>query len=252
MAGKILAANWKMNTIPADGVALVSEILNQWPDNHRAHTIICPPFTHLAFIAELLKNKPSFSLGAQNCHHEKKGAFTGGISVDMLKDLGVEYVIIGHSERRHIFHESEKDITSKVQRVIQAGMHVIFCCGELLKYRKQGLETSIVESQLKSSLGALSDTEMKQVTIAYEPVWAIGTGETASPQQAQNMHKTIRHWISKQWNNDIADKCSILYGGSVKPGNAKALFMQTDVNGGLIGGASLNAQDFKAIYHAMI
>jgi len=252
MAGKILAANWKMNTIPAEGIALVSEILNQWPDDQRAHTIICPPFTHLAMIADLLKNNPSFSLGAQNCHHEKKGAFTGGISVDMLKDLGVEYIIIGHSERRHIFHESEKDIASKVRSVIDAGLQVIFCCGEPLEYRKQGLETSIVESQLQSGLGALSDTEIKQVIIAYEPVWAIGTGETASPGQAQDMHKTIRHWISKQWHDNIANNCSILYGGSVKPGNASALFMQADVDGGLIGGASLNAHDFTAIYKAIL
>jgi len=243
-----------MNTTPEEGVGLIAEMLNHWPEDieTEAQCIICPPFTHLSMIGKLLKNKNGFSIGAQNCHFKSKGAFTGEISVDMLKSLDVEYIIIGHSERRHLFNESDEDIAAKVHAIVKADLKVIFCCGELLEYRKQGREIEIVEQQLNSGLSTLLAKDFKNIVIAYEPVWAIGTGETASPDQVQAMHKTIRQWIGKHWNNTIASECTILYGGSIKSANAIELFRQKDVDGGLIGGASLKASEFTDIYQAIL
>lgn len=209
--------------------------------------IIAAPFIHLNSVSNIIKGVSNLRLAAQNCHQEESGAFTGEISADMLHSVGVEYVILGHSERREFFDEADALLAKKTDAVLAHQMRPIFCCGEKLDVREAGEHLKLVEKQLKGGLFHLSDEAFQQVIIAYEPVWAIGTGKTASPQQAQEMHKHIRDLVAKKYGDDTANATTILYGGSVKPDNAKELFSQPDVDGGLVGGASLNADDFVAI-----
>ncbi len=254
MRQKIVAANWKMNTTPAEGELLVHDILGKLPPDIPPHVlgIIFPPFTHLGRLARLAGEHHSMHLGAQNVHWEEKGAFTGEISAAMLAEVGVEYVIIGHSERRHIFWETDEQLARKVSAALSHGLKPVFCCGELLEQREAGQQEAVVTRQLEEGLFFLPAGEMQKVIIAYEPVWAIGTGQTATPEQAQEMHALIRSLLTGKYDETLANEVPILYGGSVKPGNARGLFSQPDVDGGLIGGASLNAADYTAIFQAAL
>lgn len=209
------------------------------------------PSPYLYHMVTLAQKNPKVLIAAQNCHNEDKGAFTGEVSHKMLSSIGVETVIIGHSERREHFKESNSFLKLKVNKLIESGFKVIFCCGEPLAIRKAKTQESYVQKQLKASLFQLSKEQLKQVVIAYEPIWAIGTGVTASPKQAQAMHKFIRSCIRSKYGNRASKDISILYGGSVKPANAKELFSKEDVDGGLVGGASLKAASFKKIIKAI-
>ena len=212
--------------------------------------VLCSPSLYLSGLIQTTKGNAHLSVGAQNCHQEEKGAFTGEVSALQLKSLGVEYVILGHSERRAYFAEDNALLKSKVDAALAAGLKVIFCCGEVLEEREAGKQESVVANQLTEALAHLDAAQMADVVIAYEPVWAIGTGKTASAEQAQDMHKMIRTWLASTFSDDVASSGLILYGGSCKPGNAKELFSQEDVDGGLIGGASLKAEDFVSIITA--
>jgi triosephosphate isomerase (TIM) len=249
MRKNIVAGNWKMNTRIADGIALAQGV-EKWVSDYPSATkvVIAPPFTHLAEISKVLKN---VSLSSQNCAAEASGAFTGEISVDMLVSAKVEYVIIGHSERRSIYGESDIVICKKVKLALQAGLIPIFCCGEILKERESKIHFDIIRKQVEAALFALTASEFSHIVIAYEPVWAIGTGVNASPDQAQEMHKFIRGLIGGKFGDTIANDLTILYGGSCKPSNAKELFDNPDVDGGLIGGASLKVEDFTGIIQAI-
>ena len=252
MRKKIVAGNWKMNKLYVEGLQLVADIMvkvDTLPDDQLV--ILCPPFIHLPETSRMIKSESHIKLGAQNCHYNENGAFTGEVSAPMLSSIPVNYVITGHSERRQLFNETNEVITKKVQAILSNGLKVIFCCGEPLEERKQGNHISYVEQQIKDSLFDLSAKELSNVVIAYEPIWAIGTGETASPEQAQEMHQVIRKLISEKFGNEVAEDKTILYGGSVKPDNATELFSQPDVDGGLIGGASLKADDFVKIIRSM-
>jgi triosephosphate isomerase len=245
---KIAAGNWKMHTSIDEGAKLVDALIAGL-NTQNAEIIVAPPFTHLQPL-NMLRKGSGIRLAAQNCHEAAKGAFTGEVSVSMLESAGADVVILGHSERREIFNENNTRIKSKVDAVLSAGMDVIFCCGESLETREAGKAQEFVESQLNESLFHLSEEMMKRVIIAYEPIWAIGTGVTASPGQAQEMHAFIRGLLINRYNDQTAQKTRILYGGSVKPDNAATLFGQIDVDGGLVGGASLKAEDFLAIIEA--
>ncbi|MEP6646896.1 MAG: triose-phosphate isomerase [Saprospiraceae bacterium] len=249
MRKKIVAANWKMNTTIDEGERLVDEILQKLPENLNCSVIIAPPFIHLPMIREKARNSQLCS-GAQNCHHKQSGAFTGEVSATMLKDLGINYVIVGHSERRQLFHETNEIVKLKVNAVLEAGLHVIFCCGEPLEIRESGTQNIFVRQQLEESLFHLEAESLRKIYIAYEPIWAIGTGKTASPKQAQEMHGYIRDQIAIRYEKIVSETCKILYGGSVKADNARELFSQNDVDGGLVGGASLNVGVFLEIVAA--
>lgn len=244
MRQKIAAGNWKMNTNVEEGKTLFSSIADHSiPDD--VTVIIGAPSIHLASLKSL--DKKRVHIAAQNCHQEQKGAFTGEISAPMLSDLGIPYVILGHSERRQYFHENDALLASKVDAVLEQGLQVIFCCGEPLEIRKEGSQNSYVSKQLEQGLFHISASQIKSVVIAYEPIWAIGTGETASPEQAQDMHAHMRAILASKYGEETANNTSILYGGSVKPANAKAIFSQPDVDGGLVGGASLKPEMFTQI-----
>jgi triosephosphate isomerase len=246
---KIAAGNWKMNTSIDEGVQLASEVVNMAKDEVDSNIvmILCVPFTHLDAIKKVMGSTANIHLGAQNCHHEDNGAFTGEISPGMLASLDVKYVILGHSERREYFHEDGLLLLTKIRKVLNHGMTPIFCCGEKLTSREKGDHFQVVQEQLQSSLFSLTPDEMSKIVIAYEPVWAIGTGVTASTDQAQEMHDFIRKQLSGKFGKEIADGLSILYGGSVKDSNAGELFACPDVDGGLIGGASLKSRSFVDI-----
>ena len=246
---KIIAGNWKMNTDLQDGEVLINGIIENLPTGLDCEVVLAPPFTHLHRFKEIIHDDVIL-LAAQNCHFEKSGAFTGEVSADMLKSLGVEYVIVGHSERRHLFHETNEVIKLKVESILAAGLKPIFCCGESLDIRQTETQNIFVRLQLEESLFHLDDRSFSNVCIAYEPIWAIGTGVTASPEQAQEMHSYIRDLISIKYNKIVGGGTSILYGGSVKPDNAASLFAQEDVDGGLVGGSSLNAAGFVEIIKA--
>ncbi|MFL5729019.1 MAG: triose-phosphate isomerase [Cytophagaceae bacterium] len=246
MRKKIVAGNWKMNKTHEEGVKLATEIVNMVKDEVRndAQVVICPPFVSIQGIAKLLDSR--VNIGAQNCHNKASGAYTGEVSVEMLKSIGVKYVILGHSERREYFKESNADLAEKVNIVLKNGLTPIFCCGETLAQREKGIHIDFVNSQLTESLFHLGEEDFRKVVIAYEPIWAIGTGVTASTAQAQEMHEKIRKHLTSKYGK-AADDTSILYGGSCKPDNAKELFACKDVDGGLIGGASLKSRDFVDI-----
>ncbi len=249
MRTQIVAGNWKMNKTLNETEALLSELSAKLPDTH-AQVIVSPTFINLVAAKNSLQSS-TIQVAAQNMHFAENGAYTGEISADMLLNIGIDTVILGHSERRSHFGEDDMLLSKKVDTVIAKGMTTIFCFGEELDDRKSGNHFSVVENQLKQALFHLEEKAWGQIILAYEPVWAIGTGETASPEQAQEMHAFIRKTIAEAYNPSIANNVSILYGGSVKPGNAADIFSKPDVDGGLIGGASLKADDFIAIIKAI-
>jgi len=249
MRSKIVAGNWKMNKNLNETKALLEELSGKLPKTD-AEVIVAPTFVNLAETASILKSS-DIKVAAQNMHFAKSGAYTGEISADMLLNINVDTVIIGHSERRAYFGETDELLAKKVKAALENKMRVIFCFGEELEERKAGNHFKVVESQLKNGLFDLPADAWKDIVLAYEPVWAIGTGETASPEQAQEMHAFIRKTITEAYDAAIANEVSILYGGSVKPSNAKEIFSKPDVDGGLIGGAALVADDFIAIIGAI-
>ncbi|MFA9191435.1 triose-phosphate isomerase [Flavobacterium sp. FZUC8N2.13] len=250
MRKKIVAGNWKMHKNAAQTSELLSDLLAKVPANTTAQVIVAPTFVNLAAAVNQLKGS-NINVAAQNVHQTESGAFTGEISADMLTGVGVNTVILGHSERRAIFNETDAIIADKVNTALKHDMTVIFCFGEELKDRQSDNHFNIVENQLKDGLFQIDAKSWDKVVLAYEPVWAIGTGETASPEQAQEMHEFIRETVLKAFGKEIAENVSILYGGSVKPDNAKEIFGKPDVDGGLIGGAALKADDFVAIVTAI-
>ena len=245
MRKKIVAANWKMNLNLNQGAELVNDLFNGMPElNENQIVVLAPPFIHLTQTAEQLAGMTDVHLGAQNCHYEASGAFTGEISASMLKSAEVEYVIIGHSERREYFKEDDAIIARKINQALANGLKVIFCCGEPLAVRDANTQNDYVTKQLNAGLFHLTTDQLEDVVIAYEPIWAIGTGRTASSAQAQDMHQHIRNVVANHYTTSAADNISILYGGSCKAANAAELFACPDVDGGLIGGASLKAEEF--------
>ncbi|MBQ4820642.1 triose-phosphate isomerase [Aquimarina sp. MMG016] len=250
MRKKIVAGNWKMNKNLSDTKVLLSELKAQLAGVSEAEIVVAPTYVNLYSASEALKGS-GVKVAAQNMHQAENGAYTGEISADMLKDIGVKTVILGHSERRAYFGETDALLVEKVNTALKHGIKVIFCFGEELDDRKSDNHFNVVESQLKNGLFHIDAANWKNIVLAYEPVWAIGTGETASPEQAQEMHAFIRSTIEKAFDATVADEVSILYGGSVKPNNAVEIFAKPDVDGGLIGGASLDAESFAAIAKAI-
>ncbi len=248
MRAKIVAGNWKMNNDLDESKSLVKKIAKSIKKQPLKNTrvIVAPSFVNLQRVASKAKGT-KVEVAAQNMHFEKNGAFTGEISATMLKSVGVHIVILGHSERREYFGETDALLAKKVDAALANKMEIIFCFGEVLEDRKAENHFKVVESQIKNGLFHLEAGAWKNIILAYEPVWAIGTGETASPEQAQEMHAFIRKIVADKYGENVADKVSILYGGSVKPSNAREIFSKPDVDGGLIGGAALNKDDFKAI-----
>ena len=249
MRSKIVAGNWKMNKNLEETESLLTELAAKLPDT-TAEVMVAPTFVNLAGAVRMLESSV-IEVIAQNMHFAESGAYTGEISADMLLNIGVDTVIIGHSERRAHFGETDEILAKKVNAALDKNIRVVFCFGEELEDRKSGNHFNIVEAQLKNALFALDSKSWSKIVLAYEPVWAIGTGETASPDQAQEMHAFIRKTITEAYDTGIANNVSILYGGSVKPGNAEEIFSKPDVDGGLIGGASLAADDFAAIIKAI-
>jgi len=247
MRKKIVAGNWKMNMDYAEGVSLFSEIVNMVRDEQKGDQIavICAPYIHLNSLAKL--GGDTVQIGAQNCHQNESGAYTGEISAKMIKSVGAEYVIVGHSERRQYYAESDELLLEKTNIVLKNNLVPIFCIGETLDERNNGSYFDVIKSQLTNGLFSLSAADFSKVVVAYEPVWAIGTGLTASSEQAQEVHAFIRQQITAQYGEEVAENTSILYGGSCNPKNAAELFAQPDIDGGLIGGASLKSRDFTDI-----
>jgi len=250
MRQKIVAGNWKMHKNAEETEDLLNDLIDKLPSDKEVRIIVAPTFVNLSSAVSHLEFT-NIDVAAQNVHQAESGAFTGEISADMLKSIGVNTVIIGHSERRAYFDESDALLASKTDTALKHDMTVIFCFGEELKDRQSGNHFNIVENQLRDGLFHLKAKSWENIVLAYEPVWAIGTGETASPEQAQEMHEFIRETVRKQFGSDVAEDVSILYGGSVKPDNAKEIFGKPDVDGGLIGGAALKAVDFAAIVNAI-
>ncbi len=252
MRKKIVAGNWKMNMDLSEGLKFAGSVEKYFRENpsDKVQVILCTSFIHLAGVAEILKHG-KVALGAQNCASEASGAYTGEVSAYMVKSTGAEYVIIGHSERRSYYHEDDKLLNKKALLAINSGLKVIFCCGEVKSEREEGKHFLIVKRQLEEGLFSLTSEQMDKIVIAYEPVWAIGTGLTATPDQAQEIHKYIRDLVKDKYGNDCAKKIPVLYGGSCKPSNAAEIFSKPDIDGGLIGGASLKKEDFAAIVEAI-
>jgi triosephosphate isomerase len=249
MRRKIIAGNWKMNNDLSAAKTLISNLLKLITGNENCGIIICPPFTSLSEASSQIKNS-AVKLGAQNMYFENDGAYTGEVSAQMLKSTGCEYVILGHSERRAIFNESDSLINKKIKKAIASGLKPIFCVGETLEQREKGITKEIIKTQVSGGLKDVSSDEIKSLIIAYEPVWAIGTGRNATPEQAQEVHEFIRSLIKEKYSEDIAENQIIQYGGSVKPDNAKDLLSQKDIDGALVGGASLKADSFFGIIRA--
>ncbi|TGV04314.1 triose-phosphate isomerase [Flavivirga rizhaonensis] len=248
MRKQIVAGNWKMNNDLSQTESLINELKSKTKTSN-AEVMVAPTFTNLYHAYGVLKNT-NIEVIAQNMHFAENGAYTGEISASMLKSIGIETVILGHSERREYFNETDELLAKKVDAALAKGMRVIFCFGEELADRKSGNEEAVVGNQIKNALFHLDTASYQNIVLAYEPVWAIGTGETASPEQAQDMHAFIRKTLADKYGNDVADEVSILYGGSVKPANAEEIFSKPDVDGGLIGGAALKADDFFDIVNA--
>ncbi len=247
MRKNIVAGNWKMNTTPAEGLILaqeISDLSSSTPSN--VELILAPPFTHIIPMVQILKES-KVKVSSQNCAQWESGAYTGEVSARMIASAAATHVIVGHSERREYFKEDSQSLLAKVQQALNNKLTVIFCCGENLDERDANKHFEVVQTQIKEVLFNLSPEEMKSIVVAYEPVWAIGTGRTATPEQAQEMHLNIREFVEKHFGKKISQDLSILYGGSCKPSNAKEIFANPDVDGGLIGGASLKAADFIAI-----
>ena len=251
MRKNIVAGNWKMNNDLSASRKLAKQVVKKVKKAKIKGTnvIIAPTFVNLERVAKVTKDS-KVKVAAQNMHFEQSGAYTGEVSANMLKSVGVNTVILGHSERREYFGETDEMLAKKVDAALANKMKVIFCFGEVLEDRKSNNQEKVVESQIKNALFHLDAEAFKNIVLAYEPVWAIGTGETATPDQAQDMHAFIRKTLADQYGNEVAENVSILYGGSCKPSNAKEIFSKADVDGGLIGGAALNADDFLAIITA--
>ncbi len=248
MRKKIVAGNWKMNLSLAEAGALTVDILHALKDkNSTVQLILCPPFPYIKMVADKIAGHAHLAVGAQNCASEASGAFTGEVSARMIESLIAQYVIIGHSERRALFFETDQVLVKKLHQALSNNLIPIFCCGETLSERESGNHFEVIKNQLSAALFQLTIPEFSRVILAYEPVWAIGTGLTASAAQAQEMHQFIRKIISDKFGESIAQNCSILYGGSCNASNAAELFANADVDGGLIGGASLKAKDFVSI-----
>lgn len=250
MRKQYIAGNWKMNTTSAEAVSLAKALISGLGDDTRKKVMIAPPFTVLSKMAEVLQGS-NILLGAQNCSNELKGAFTGEISVEMLKDVGVQVVILGHSERRMIYKENNVFINEKIKQALGVGLEVILCVGETLEERELGNVAEVVDKQLVGGLDGISTEDFEQkITIAYEPVWAIGTGKTATPSDANAVHLMIRNRIKELYGENSANSIIIQYGGSVKPSNAQELLSQEHIDGALVGGAALEAESFIGIIKA--
>jgi triosephosphate isomerase len=251
MRKKIVAGNWKMNKTLEEAKILTAELMGMVADEVKSNTevIICTPFPYLISVKNQLGNS-NIKVGAQNCSEHDSGAYTGEVSAAMIKSIDVPYVIVGHSERRQYFGETNKMLALKVDKALANSLTPIFCCGEPLEIREKGEHETLVKQQVEESLFHLSTDALQKVVIAYEPVWAIGTGKTATSQQAQDMHLVIRKHLASKYGQSVADSISILYGGSVKADNAKELFACADVDGGLVGGASLKSREFVEIVKA--
>ena len=248
MRKKIVAGNWKMNKNLQEGIALVKE-LKEVVKNPKCDVVICTPFIHLATVAEMLKGTP-IQLGAENCADKASGAYTGEVSAEMVKSTGAQYVILGHSERRQYYGETGEILKEKVQLALQNGLKVLYCIGESLEEREANKQNEVVKKELEESVFNLSADEFAKIVIAYEPIWAIGTGKTATAEQAEEIHAYIRQCVAEKYGAQVADDTTILYGGSCKASNAPELFSKPDIDGGLIGGASLKAADFNGIIEA--
>lgn len=252
MRKQIAAANWKMNLNFQQAENLLDELLTAGLEPAPHHQIIfAVPFPYLVMANSKVANEKAYAIAAQNCSDKKSGAYTGEVSVEMLQSIGVGYCVIGHSERREYFGESNKMLADKVNRCLEIGITPIFCCGEALAVREKEEQNNFVQTQLEESLFHLSAEQIQTLIIAYEPIWAIGTGRTATTAQAQEMHRHLRSVIAKKWGPEAAGNVSILYGGSVKASNAAELFASPDVDGGLVGGASLQASEFQQIIKAL-
>lgn len=252
MRKQIAAANWKMNLTYQDAEKLLDEILDaQIKLNFRQQVIFAVPYPYLIMASSEVSEEYNYSVASQNCSHKKNGPYTGEVSAEMIHSLGIQYCIVGHSERREYFDESNHMVGEKIDQCLQHEITPIFCCGEPLEMREKNDQTTYVHRQLEQSLFHLSKEQLQKIIIAYEPIWAIGTGKTATTEQAQEMHSFIRSVLAGKWGKDVADAIPILYGGSVKANNAKELFSCADVDGGLVGGASLIAADFIEIIKAL-
>jgi len=249
MRRKFIAGNWKMNTTRAEGVALASAIAAKIGSSSLVEVAVCPPSVYLEAVGQAIKGS-AVGLGAQNCYHEAKGAFTGELSPAMLRDVGCTYVILGHSERRQIFKESNQDVHRKVVAALGVGLTPIVCVGETLQQRQAGETSGVVREQIDGSLAGLSHEQIGKIVIAYEPVWAIGTGVVATPQQAQEVHADLRMLLQTRYDSQVAAALRIQYGGSVTADNASSLLSEPDIDGALVGGASLKSGSFLAIVAA--
>jgi len=253
MRKKIIAGNWKMNHDYSTGLAIFSEIINMVRDevNSEISVIIACPFIHLYSFSQLAKTYPNVYLAAQNCYQQEAGAFTGEISARMIKSVGATYVIVGHSERRQYFNENNEILAQKVASVLRNDLQPIYCVGETLQEREMDSHFSVIEKQMNEGVFHLSEEDILKTIIAYEPVWAIGTGLTATSEQAQEMHAFIRSLLQQRYGDKVADKTLLLYGGSCNSNNSDTLFTQKDIDGGLIGGASLKARDFLNVIKSL-
>jgi triosephosphate isomerase (TIM) len=249
MRRKFIAGNWKMNTTRAEAVALASAVAAKIGSSSAVDVAVCPPSVYLEAVGQAIKNS-AVGLGAQNCYHEAKGAFTGEISPQMARDMGCRYVILGHSERRQILKESNQNVNRKALAVLGVELTPIVCVGESLDQRQAGQTASVVREQIEGSLAGLSAEQMLKIVIAYEPIWAIGTGVVATPEQAEEVHADLRRLLENRYNSEVASAVRIQYGGSVNAENAGSLLSQPNIDGALVGGASLKADSFLAIVAA--
>ncbi|MBS1261035.1 MAG: Triosephosphate isomerase [Calditrichaeota bacterium] len=251
MRTPLIAGNWKMNLLRDEARSLSEAIAATAKEADGVEVLLCPPFPLLDTVRRTIDAGP-VALGAQNVHNEPSGAFTGEVSAAMLADTGCEYVIVGHSERRQYFGETDATVRHKANAALEAGLTPIICVGETLDEREDGSTPKVVERQISGALERLKPEDVRRIVIAYEPVWAIGTGKTATPETAQEVHALIRGWLKREYGGAIADTIRILYGGSMKPANAEELLAERDIDGGLVGGASLKADDFSAIIRAAL
>lgn len=249
MRRTVVAGNWKMYKSNSEAEELVTELIKKTKEIVKTRIIVCPPFTALSLASDLASGS-NLMIGAQNMYWEPHGAFTGEISSEMIKSAGATYVIIGHSERRRYFGETNETVNKKLKAAIDSGLNPIVCIGETLEERESGVTNDVVGNQVEKALAGISAGDIRKVILAYEPIWAIGTGKTATPDQAQNVHKFIRNVIGKLYDNEIAEEIVIQYGGSVKPDNATDLLSQPDIDGALVGGACLQAESFSSIIKA--
>ncbi|MGL1888811.1 MAG: triose-phosphate isomerase [Reichenbachiella sp.] len=250
MRQNIVAGNWKMNNNLEEGKQLAKDVLAKTTGNEKSQIVLGAPFVHITTVVDAIGGKNGIEIAAQNCSDKASGAYTGEISASMVKSTGANYVILGHSERREYFNESSELLAAKLDIALENNLIPIFCCGEPLEIREADTMYDYVKKQLTEGLFHLSAESFAKIVVAYEPIWAIGTGKTASSEQAQEMHAELRAHLASKFGQEAADNCSILYGGSCKPSNAVEIFSKADVDGGLIGGASLNADDFLAIVNA--